>query len=279
MKYIDAEKLITEIKRYKNKADERLKIKGRTFSEEQKDLALQNLCGNLLYFITSLQQEQSEIDGDDGKFVKISVRKEFAEQFQKLGDKIQAGQSSFVKAMNQQEQPELPGIEDPGIPGKDFIPVEWVDACEMYGKWKIVKQEQPEGLHFTPLNRLIQKIPSKKWNDTVNNYAKKVRDCLIKEGYLKDARVLQDYISYMNGNNVPMATMDEQEQPEVDLEKEIDHYLYGENSVRKYDGVYVPGARMRDWKNPNVGKTLYGNELTQFARHFYELGLKARKEE
>ena len=44
----------------------------------------------------------------------------------------------------QQEQPVLPGIEDPGIPGKDFIPVEWVDACEMYGKWKIVKQEQPD---------------------------------------------------------------------------------------------------------------------------------------
>lgn len=41
-------------------------------------------------------------------------------------------------------QPALPDIEDPGIPGKDFIPVEWVDACEMYGKWKIVKQEQPE---------------------------------------------------------------------------------------------------------------------------------------
>lgn len=60
MKYIDADKLIAEIKRYKNKADERLKIKGRTFGEEQKDLALQNLCGNLLHFITSLQQEQPE---------------------------------------------------------------------------------------------------------------------------------------------------------------------------------------------------------------------------
>ena len=59
MKYIDADNLITEIKRYKNKADERLKIKGRTFGEEQKDLALQNLCGNLLHFIDSLRQEQS----------------------------------------------------------------------------------------------------------------------------------------------------------------------------------------------------------------------------
>ena len=46
----------------------------------------------------------------------------------------------------QQEQPDLPGIEESGIPGKDYIPVEWVDACEKYGKWKIVKQEQPEGI-------------------------------------------------------------------------------------------------------------------------------------
>ena len=44
----------------------------------------------------------------------------------------------------QQEQPGLPGIDESGVPGKDYIPVEWVDACENYGKWKIVKQEQPE---------------------------------------------------------------------------------------------------------------------------------------
>lgn len=41
------------------------------------------------------------------------------------------------------EQPVLPGIDEEGIPGKDFIPVEWVDACERYGKWKIVRVEQP----------------------------------------------------------------------------------------------------------------------------------------
>lgn len=90
-----------------------------------------------------------------------------------------------------------------------------------------LQQEQPEGLHFIPLIRLIQKIPFKNWNDTVNNYAKKLRDCLIKEGYLKDANVLQGYISHMNGNNVPMATMDEQEQPEQDItefEKALDDF-------------------------------------------------------
>lgn len=114
---------------------------------------------------------------------------------------------------------------------KEFSPslsfdevLEWLKSLKNRGNspksntnspsWK-PSEEQPEGLHFTPLNRLIQKIPSKNWNDTVNNYAKKLRDCLVKEGYRKDAEVLQGYISYMNGNNVPMATMDEQEQPQV----------------------------------------------------------------
>lgn len=49
-----------------------------------------------------VEQEQPA-DGDDGKFVKISVRREFVEQFQRLGDEIQALQSSFIGAMNQQE--------------------------------------------------------------------------------------------------------------------------------------------------------------------------------
>lgn len=44
------------------------------------------------------------------------------------------------------QQEQLPGIEESGIPGKDFTPVEWVDACEKYGKWKIVKQEQPNNI-------------------------------------------------------------------------------------------------------------------------------------
>ena len=48
---------------------------------------------------------------------------------------------SFIDSL-QQEQ--LPGIEEHGVPGRDFIPVEWVDACEKYGKWKIVQQEQQE---------------------------------------------------------------------------------------------------------------------------------------
>lgn len=48
------------------------------------------------------------------------------------------------------EQPLLPGFENeqPGIPGKDFVPVAWCDALEQYGIWRIERVEQPfcEGL-------------------------------------------------------------------------------------------------------------------------------------
>lgn len=121
-------------------------------------------------------------------------------------------------------------------------------------------EQEPEGLHFTPINRLLNKIPSDKWAGSVNAYAKKLVDCLIHEGYLKDAKVVQNYISYMNGNNVPMAIMDEQE-PEVDLEKEISKWL--ENGD-------ITDTRFDDYDDSDIERT---------ARHFYELGLNARKEE
>ena len=48
------------------------------------------------------------------------------------------------------EQPLLPGFENeqPGIPGKDFVPVAWCEALEQYGIWRIERVEQPvcEGL-------------------------------------------------------------------------------------------------------------------------------------
>ena len=74
--------------------------------------------------------------------------------------------------------------------------------CNMF---ESLEKEQ-EGLLFTPLGRLIQKLP---WNDSTNSYAKKLVDCLVREGYIKDAQIVQGIVSYKNGNNVPMATMDE----------------------------------------------------------------------
>lgn len=37
----------------------------------------------------------------------------------------------------------LPGFEEQeGVAGKDYIPVEWVETIENYGKWKIVKTDE-----------------------------------------------------------------------------------------------------------------------------------------
>ena len=60
--YIDKAAVVTEIERYKHKADERLKIKGRTLAEDCKDSALQNLCGNLLHFIDTLEVKEVDLE-------------------------------------------------------------------------------------------------------------------------------------------------------------------------------------------------------------------------
>lgn len=62
--YIDKSVVVAEIKRYKHKVDERLKIKNRALSDDMKDLALQNLCGNLLHFINTLEVKEIHEDID-----------------------------------------------------------------------------------------------------------------------------------------------------------------------------------------------------------------------
>lgn len=59
--YIPKPAVVAEIKRYKHKADERLKIKGRTLAEDWKDSALQNLCGNLLHFLDTLEAKEVDL--------------------------------------------------------------------------------------------------------------------------------------------------------------------------------------------------------------------------
>ena len=62
MKLIDKDAVVAEIKRYKHKADERLKIKGRTLAEDCKDSALQNLCGNLLHFLDTIEVKGVDLE-------------------------------------------------------------------------------------------------------------------------------------------------------------------------------------------------------------------------
>lgn len=135
MKYIDAERLQKEVKRLERAAHKSAldcaDSETRKF-HEGKALAYQ-FAGIL---IDSLQQEQPDFPTTDEEMEMFLATHPKIE----VPDKYKTPDWLWKK----QEQPRLPGIEENGIPGKDFIPIGWVDACEKYGKWKIVKVEQPE---------------------------------------------------------------------------------------------------------------------------------------
>jgi len=96
-KYIDKDAIVTEIERYKHKADERLKIKNRALLEDMKDLALQNLCGNLLNFINTLEVKEVDLEKEIEKYLDVNNIEygfqvklfDFARHFYELGLKVQ----------------------------------------------------------------------------------------------------------------------------------------------------------------------------------------------
>ena len=61
----------------------------------------------------------------------------------------------------------------------------------------------------------------------------------------------------------------QQEQPEVDFEKEMDSY-FNEHFSPCVDGTLI---------SERTGMEIDGNDYDDIARHFYELGFNARKEE
>ena len=149
MKYIDADRLRAEL-------IDRVKL--------FKELSLETInpirideCEKIIGIIDSLQQEQPKPSGYDKALLEVKSKVDELYEEASIGlSEYDSGLYNgiaetcmklrgFIKArLDSDEQPDLPGIKESGIPGKDYIPVEWVDACEMYGKWKIVKQEQPE---------------------------------------------------------------------------------------------------------------------------------------
>lgn len=281
-KYIDADRLIAEIKAWRNK---------------QMGFAW-DVVNEVLEIVSSLQQEQPQIIDHICSRAEIPVPYMDGDQWCILkGDNIQVGVVGFGDTKEdalvdfiknipiQQEQPVLPGIEEPGIPGKDFIPVEWVNACEMYGKWKIVKQEQPK-------QRLIQVKCLYPYDESWQK--NKVYTCKVWHHGDLNRDFWDVYYDYGNNPkyvqfptiellNEEFAIIQDEtqvipEQPDVNLEKEIDVFFYGKNFKRCNDGVRVPGALMRDWQNQNVSRSLSTDEIRRFARHFWFKGFNARKE-
>jgi hypothetical protein len=71
-------------------------------------------------------------------------------------------------------------------------------------------QEEPaskDKFTFTSLPRLLDRI---KPTDRAKWYSSRLADALEKEGYITDAKIVRESIKLMNGEKVPMATMDEE---------------------------------------------------------------------
>ena len=135
MKYIDAERL-------REKITDRLDLFKELSSDTISPIRIDE-CKQIIDIIDSIQQDETQVD----RMLCSQVWWEEQGWIMISPDATVEGIDSLLREVRkkiQQKQPDLPGIEESGIPGKDYIPVEWVDACEMYGKWKIVKQEQPE---------------------------------------------------------------------------------------------------------------------------------------
>ena len=79
------------------------------------------------------------------------------------------------------------------------------------------KQGGQKGYTFKPLPRLLDMIEP---TSGAKVYCQKLIDTLVKEGYSTDAKIVGECLKKMNGENVPMAIMDEKqgEQKSFDYE-------------------------------------------------------------
>lgn len=65
--------------------------------------------------------------------------------------------------------------------------------------------------YFIPMLRIIEMIPNSVWEDNkrVDYYVKRLIECLTNEGYIVDAKLVDEKLRYYQGENVAMAVMDE----------------------------------------------------------------------
>jgi len=256
MKYIDAERLISYLENEVDKEFKKTEEKANSpiFCHFHSGCRKQAL--DTIDFIKSLQQERPSIPSNldeaahDYAWEKQEHHIDFdGEEYLDYGPKYDAFKAGaeWMARQVKQEQQVLPGMKERGIPGKDFIPVEWVDACEQYGKWKIVQQEQQE-----KSKKDCNDCPH--CVDRKDQYGWHFKGCF--GGPYKGKFIAEI-------DECPL----EQEQPEVDFKIKERKWVHDAvDNVFPEDGDFMSEVDFR-------------KILKETARHFYELGLNARKEE
>lgn len=106
--------------------------------------------------------------------------------------------------------------------------------------------------------------------------------CEPNDGKWVELVTMKHFIESLQQEQPQVADASKMEQPEANLEldAEIDKFLYGTKFKRDCDGVHVPGVCMRDWKGKKyINRDVTPDDMRKFASYFIEIGKNARKGE
>ena len=114
------------------------------------------------------------------------------------------------------------GIAEGEWNGKEWIQYRWSrtikdgDVLYWMDLHELEKQGEPKEYTFKSLPRLLDMIEP---SDRAKAYCQKLIGALVREGYNTDAKIVGECLKQMNGEDVPMAVMDEQrgEQKPADI--------------------------------------------------------------
>lgn len=126
-------------------------------------------------------------------------------------------------------------------------------------------------VHYIDADKLIAEI------ERLKKHSQEAKMEFIDEGYNQNA-FAEDCRIVSFDKLLSFISSLQQEQPEVDLDEEIDNYLYPKGFVRDLEGIHVGGVCMRDWKGFNkkwIEKRITPEQFRNFARHFISLSQRS----
>ena len=132
-------------------------------------------------------------------------------------------------------------------------------------------QEEPvsERFAFKTIPRLLEMIES---TDRAKAYIAKLSDALEVEGYSTDAKIVREHLKIMNGEKVPMATMDDEPISE-ELEEASYRFACKCNPLRTECSTLSPNPEIIEafktgvkWQKEHLWKSIDGRELPEIDR-------------
>ena len=102
------------------------------------------------------------------------------------------------------------------------------------------KQGEPKEYTFKSLPRLLDMIEP---TSRVKAYCQKLIDTLAKEGYNTDAKIVEEVLKGWNGDDVPMAIMDEQKPTWSKEDEKMKDLIISVLEVNHSKGIFKAGLR------------------------------------